>query len=147
VLQDLAARLAIPGLPEWVGLVLLVLGGLVALAYLLMPFSVFGVKGRLDGIEAQLDEIQTDIRALAMRMPDAGPRGRRSHAGAAALEEDWVEPPSVSSSRSDDYVPPRATPPIPPPAHWPDAPPSTPSRGGAGRTEPRLDWPRTPPPR
>ena len=29
-----------------------------------MPFSVFGVKGRLDSIDARLDEIQGEIRAL-----------------------------------------------------------------------------------
>ena len=47
MINDLAAQLTLPGLPEWSGLV--VLGGLllVALAYLVMPFSVFGVKGRL----------------------------------------------------------------------------------------------------
>ena len=35
MLQDLAGRLAIPGLPDWAGLVVLVLLGLVGLAYLL----------------------------------------------------------------------------------------------------------------
>ncbi len=140
VLRDLAARLAVPGLPDWVGLVLLLLIGLVILAYLLMPFSVFGVKGRLDGIEAQLDEIQAELRALAMRMeaPRAG-GGRRGPA--PPVEDDWVAPPPPP--RQDDYVPPRPTPPIPPPAHWPDAP-AQPSPSRVARSEPRLDWPRTP---
>ena len=42
-----------------------------------MPFSVFGVKGRLDGVEARLDEIQAEIRALSLRLPEpiAGPSG------------------------------------------------------------------------
>lgn len=139
-LQDLATRLAIPGLPDWVGLVLLLLLGLLALAYVLMPFSVFGVKSRLDGIEAQLDEIQAEIRALAVRMAEPPARGGRH--GAAAVEDEWIDPPPQPSSRRDDYVPPRARPPIPPPAHWPDAPPP-PSRGGTAgaRSEPRLDWP------
>ena len=82
--QDLAARLAIPGLPEWTGVAALLALLLVGLAYLLMPFSVFGVKGRLDAIEAQLDEIRDEIRGLSIRMSD-GPR--RSAA------EDWVDPP------------------------------------------------------
>jgi hypothetical protein len=35
-----------------------------------MPFSVFGVKGRLDAIEAQLDELRAELRGLALRLPD-----------------------------------------------------------------------------
>ena len=83
--QDLAARLTIPGLPEWSGVAALVALLLVALAYLLMPFSVFGVKGRLDALEAQLDEIRDEIRGLSIRMSDSPRR--------AAAAEDWVEPP------------------------------------------------------
>jgi hypothetical protein len=88
-LGALAARLAIPGFPDWTGLVLLLLVALGALAFLLMPFSVFGVKGRLDAIEAQLDDLRAELRALPMRLNDA-PRGR-----ARSVEEEWVEPPAV----------------------------------------------------
>jgi hypothetical protein len=129
MLNDLAAQLTLPGLPDWSGLVVLVVLLLVALAYLLMPFSVFGVKGRLDAIEAQLDEIQTEIRTLALRMPEPG-RARRP-----PVEDDWAEPP-VAIRRAEPEPQPRATPPVPPPAAWPDA------RGG--RAEPRVDWPRQP---
>jgi hypothetical protein len=128
VLQELAATLTIPGLPDWSGLVVLVLLLLVGLAYLVMPFSVFGVKGRLDAIEAQLDEIQTEIRTLALRLPEPG-RSRRP-----PVEDDWAEPPAVLGRRAEPEPPPRATPPVPPPAAWPDA------RGG--RAEPRVDWPK-----
>jgi hypothetical protein len=122
--QDLAARLTIPGLPEWSGVAALVALLLVALAYLLMPFSVFGVKGRLDALEAQLDEIRDEIRGLSIRMSD-GPRRT------AAAAEDWVEPPRSRGAMESE---PRMSPPIPPPASWPEPP-----RGG--RPEPRLDWP------
>jgi hypothetical protein len=121
--QDLAARLTIPGLPEWSGVAALVALLLVALAYLLMPFSVFGVKGRLDALEAQLDEIRDEIRGLSIRMSD-GPRR-------SATAEDWVEPPRTRGGVESQ---PRMSPPIPPPASWPESP-----RGG--RPEPRLDWP------
>ena len=121
-LQDLAARLAVPGLPEWTGVAALVALLLVALAYLLMPFSVFGVKGRLDALEAQLDEIRDEIRGLSIRFSD-GPR--------RPAVEDWVDPPRMRNATEAE---PRANPPIPPPASWPDPP-----RGG--RPEPRLDWP------
>ena len=122
-LQDLAARLAVPGLPEWTGVAALLALLLVGLAYLLMPFSVFGVKGRLDALEAQLDEIRDEIRGLSIRLSD-GPRR-------PAAAEDWVDPPRV---RNAAEAQPRTNPPIPPPASWPDPP-----RGG--RPEPRLDWP------
>ncbi len=120
--QDLAARLTIPGLPEWSGVAALVALLLVGLAYLLMPFSVFGVKGRLDALEAQLDEIRDEIRGLSIRLSD-GPR--------RVTGEDWVDPPSRARNAESQ---PRVNPPIPPPASWPDPP-----RGG--RPEPRLDWP------
>ena len=126
--QDLAARLTIPGLPEWSGVAALVALLLVALAYLLMPFSVFGVKGRLDALEAQLDEIRDEIRGLSIRLSDAPRR-----AGATGEGEDWIDPPLRAAPQSAESQP-RANPPIPPPASWPDPP-----RGG--RPEPRLDWP------
>ncbi len=122
--QDLAARLTIPGLPEWSGVAALVALLLVGLAYLLMPFSVFGVKGRLDALEAQLDEIRDEIRGLSIRLSDSPRR---------ASTEDWVDPPSRARGGVAESQP-RVNPPIPPPASWPDPP-----RGG--RPEPRLDWP------
>jgi len=129
MLQDLASAVTLPGLPEWTGLVALVVLLLVGLAYLLMPFAVFGVKGRLDAIEARLDEIQTEIRTLALRLPEPG-RGRRP-----PVEEDWAEPP-MSSRRAEVPPPSRGAPPVLPPATWPER--------GAERTEPRVEWPRPP---
>ena len=126
MLQEITAALTLPGLPGWTGLVFLLLLLLVALAYLLMPFSVFGVKVRLEAIETQLDEIQTELRTLALRLPE--PSRRRM-----PVDEDWVEPPSAATRSDLDIPPPRATPPVPPPAAWPE-----PTR----RAEPRIDWPR-----
>ena len=58
--------------PWWVSIVVIVPVVLFVLAFLLMPFSVFGVKGRLEGVEARLDEIQGEIRSLALRLPERG---------------------------------------------------------------------------
>ena len=120
--QDLAARLAIPGLPEWTGVVALLALLLVGLAYLLMPFSVFGVKGRLDSLEAQLDEIRDEIRGLSIRSSE-GPRR-------PAAAEDWVDPPR---SRAVEAA--AAREPADPPARVLAGP------AAGGRPEPRLDWP------
>lgn len=59
--------------PWWVPMVLLVPTLLYALAFLFMPFSVLGVKTRLEVIEARLDEIQQEIRHVALRLP-VGPQ-------------------------------------------------------------------------
>ena len=65
---------AIPGwMPWWLPGLLLVPLALLLLAFLCMPFSVFGLKGRLEGLEARLDEIQGEIRMLALRLPEPGP--------------------------------------------------------------------------
>ena len=119
MLHDLAARLTLPGLPEWSGLAALCVLLLLAGCLVLMPFSVFGLKGRLDAIETQLDELRAEIRGLLARQ--AEPRPAR----------DWAPP-----VQQDDFVPPvpRVDPP-PLPLTQPPLPPT-------GRTEPRISWQR-----
>jgi hypothetical protein len=119
-----AEALAVPGLPAWSGTVVLALLVVVALAYLLMPFSVFGLKGRLDRMEAQLEELTGELRSLSQRLV-LPPR--------AAAAEDFTPHPAVLSPAPRDPPPPPRTAPIPPP----------PVRGE--RVEPRLDIPRPPP--
>ena len=99
-------------LPWWAQLALLAVLLLFGLMFLLMPFAVFGVKGRLDLLEARLDEIQGEIRSLSLRLPEPG------HDDA-----------SGDPGRED---PASQRPPIPP-APRERAPPLAPSR-----TEPRL---------
>ena len=79
-------------LPWWVPIVLLVPLLLYALAFLFMPFSVIGVKGRLDVIEARLDEIQGEIRHLALRLPEVG--------RAADYDEIYAPEPTVQTRRA-----------------------------------------------
>ncbi len=76
-------------IPWWAQLGLFVLALLFAVAFLMMPFAVFGLKGRLDLLEAQLDDMHSDLRMLATRLPDAEvPRSRRS----VTVEPDRSEP-------------------------------------------------------
>ncbi|MDB5415155.1 MAG: hypothetical protein JWR10_3490 [Rubritepida sp.] len=117
MLQDLATRLTLPGLPEWTGLAALLVLLLLALCLVVMPFSVFGVKGRLDSIEAQLDELRAEMRMMAARMPEA-----RRPSWQASAEHDLDVPlpsrPEVSSSEQH-------------PAIYP-----------TGRAEPKISWPK-----
>jgi hypothetical protein len=55
--------------PWWVPIVLIVPALLYVLAFLFMPFSVLGVKTRLEIIEAALDDVRRDIRELSVRLP------------------------------------------------------------------------------
>ena len=55
-------------LPWWLPIVLLVPALLYVLALLVMPFAVLGVKARLDTIDLRLDEIQGEIRSLALSL-------------------------------------------------------------------------------
>jgi len=139
--------MVIPALPDWlpwwVPLAVLVPALFFAMAFLCMPFAVFGVKGRLDAVELRLDEIQGEIRSLALRMPEPVDHGR--------YDETFYAPPGMdpqARARAD----PATRPPIPPaPYYDEDAyhdergnrrrldPQRTPR---AGRAEPRLDWPR-----
>ena len=94
MLNDLATRLTLPGLPEWTGLLALLVLLLLALCLVIMPFSVFGVKARLDSIEAQLDELRAELRVIAARMPDARREGQTS----------LDPPPPASGSRAEPRI-------------------------------------------
>lgn len=149
--------------PWWVSLVIIVPAILLALAFLCMPFSVFGVKGRLEGVEARLDEIQGEIRSLALRLPERLERYERDPRAIERYERYERDPstnsryeresPSEQRHERDpggvEPAPRRWTeddrPPIPPAAHsrdTPDRPAPPPSRRvepSRGRTEPRIE--------
>ena len=60
-------------MPWWGQLAVMVGVILFGIAFLMMPFAVFGVKGRLDLVEARLDDIQVDLRMLTTRLSDPPP--------------------------------------------------------------------------
>lgn len=128
MLQGLVEKLTIPGLPSWVAIVLLVAISISILAFLAMPFAVFGVKSRLEAVEAELTDLRTEIRAL-MRQPIGSVPAR------SVVEDEWVEPPSRAASRAREAEP-RITPPVIPPAARPER------SARAARAEPRLTWPQ-----
>jgi hypothetical protein len=129
--------------PPWAGFVIVSVAVLFLLAFLLMPFSVFGLKGRLDVIEERLDDIQADIRALALRVPDS----RRVDYEPEPVVAPLRRPVPRDASRDDAQEAwtgaarplPRAAPPDPPPPppNRRVGPPRT--LRPDTRTEPRLD--------
>lgn len=120
-------------IPWWVHLATLIALLLFGLMFLLMPFAVFGVKGRLDLLEARLDEIQGEIRSLALRLPEPDPDDAMVLPGQprfAAPGGDAGVGRYAGQTDYGDYESRR--PPIPP------APQDRGPRSGPSRTEPRL---------
>jgi hypothetical protein len=131
-------------MPSWVFLLLLLPALLWALAFLLMPFSVFGVKARIESLESQIDSLHEDLRIMSMRaagvLPPASthldpyedvPNFGRIKKSQRAAEPIVQEPPR-----------PVPTPPVTPisPVRERLAPaPQSPLPRPARRTEPRLD--------
>ncbi len=101
-------------MPVWLQLALVVGSILVGLAFLAMPFSVFGIKSRLDAIEERLDELQGEIRALSLRLrePDRGPYDAPTITRTAPAPVQ-AEPAPLAQRPP---VPPAARPATPPPA-------------------------------
>jgi hypothetical protein len=100
----------------------------------LMPFSVFGVKGRLEAIEARLDEIQGEIRSLALRLPERAVHADYDMHPTESQTRRWAEsarPPIPPAPRPTTRLA-ESDRPAPPPTRRID-----PSRGA--RSEPRFD--------
>ena len=64
-------------MPGWAILALAVPVLLWVLAFLLVPFSVIGVKARLDALEGQVEAMHEDLRLMAMRASGALPVAAR----------------------------------------------------------------------
>ncbi len=82
-------------IPWWGQLAIVVVAILFGFALLLMPFAVFGLRGRLEFLEAQLDDIHAEIRMLAMRLPEIDRRVTRP-----------VDPEPAARRSTDDWAPP-----------------------------------------
>jgi len=105
-------------LPWWAALAILVPAAIYALLLLAMPFSVFGLKSRLDQIEGQLGEIREELQAIAARFP-APPQASPMTYRAADKPLEAVQEPMRPMRAEKEAEP------VPRP-----------------RAEPRLDWRR-----
>ncbi len=134
-------------MPGWLVLALAVPALLWVLAFLMVPFSVFGVKARLEAIEGELENLQEELRVMQMRaagilstpvrpmdsyedVPHFG-QLKRSRAPQPPVEEPPVSrapipTPDVRGFTARDSFTPRERPAAPPPPR-------------PRRTEPRLD--------
>jgi hypothetical protein len=118
-------------LPPWAALIIAIVAALYALLFLIMPFSVFGVKGRIDALEAQIEQLHDEVRMLTMRAagiipaPDPRERAAAEPPRAARPAPARAELPEFERLKNAQRAAPRRR---------PDAPPLP-----RGRAEPRLD--------
>ena len=135
--------------PGWLFIALLIPALLWFLAFLMVPFNVFGVKARLEALEAALDELNEEFRVSQMRATGIVAPTTRS----TEFYDDVPHFSQLKRSRMEEPVsappPTPARPPIPTPTSHSSftareslaprerptaAPPPRPRR-----TEPRLD--------
>jgi hypothetical protein len=124
-------------MPDWLFLLLALPVLLYTLAFFLMPFSVFGVKSRLESLEGQIDALHDELRLQALRNAGVLPRSSTDL-------DAYEDVPNFQRLKTNQRTPepPRAPPaPVTPVvasrARAP-APPALPPRPGR-RMEPRLD--------
>ncbi len=134
-------------MPGWVPLALLVPAILYLLAFLFMPFSVIGVKSRLEALEARLDELQGELRSLTLRLPEpmrgAGAEDFSLYAGPAPRAEPPLSAtPPIPPARDAFTSAPPSQASAPPPRRAAEQRGQFASPGHPTRAEPKLDWPR-----
>jgi len=127
-------------LPDWLPAWAFLLGALPVLlwllAFLIMPFNVFGVKSRLENLEAEVESLRDEVRLAAMRANGVLPRARG---------DEYDEVPNFNRVKSAQAkfdpapsVPPPLPAPLTPVPRREEAAARLPPRPGR-RMEPRLD--------
>lgn len=127
-------------MPGWLLLALVIPALLWFLAFLMVPFNVFGVKARLEALEAALDELNEELRVSQMRTSTGLPTALRG----TELYDDVPHFSQLKRSQPDPMI----TEPAPPPAR-PPIPVAQPRGGFSPREKlaPRERPAAAPPPR
>jgi hypothetical protein len=94
-------------LPGWVPVVLLIPVVLWLLLALAVPFAVLGTRARLEGIEAQLDDLHAELRNMTQRFgplppPPDRPRAEPQRPSAPARARGMRAEPRIDWPRSAD---------------------------------------------
>lgn len=89
--------------PEWIPwwLQLAIVGVVIifGICFLLMPFSVFGIKSRLTYLDHQMEDIQAQLSVLLKRIPDARERLEFKLQPVATPESEMARDESVARER------------------------------------------------
>ena len=121
-------------MPDWLFLLLALPVLLYALAFFLMPFSVFGVKSRLESLETQIDALHDELRMQALRNAGVLPRSSTDL-------DAYEDVPNFQRLKTNQRTPepPRAPPPMTPVVPPRQAAQAAPPPRTGRRMEPRLD--------
>ncbi|WP_239029573.1 hypothetical protein [Novacetimonas pomaceti] len=74
-------------LPGWAQVLVLMAGLLFAILWMLVPFAVIGVKGRLDALAMQIDDLQAELRVMAVSGASSATRDGAEAAASEPLSE------------------------------------------------------------
>lgn len=74
-------------LPGWAQVLVLMAGLLFAILWMLVPFAVIGVKGRLDALAMQIDDLQAELRVMAVSGASSATRDEAETAASEPLSE------------------------------------------------------------
>ncbi|CAI3931138.1 unnamed protein product [Commensalibacter communis] len=86
-------------IPWWLQLVIVGVVIIFGLCFLLMPFSVFGLKSRLTYLDHQMEDIQAQLRVLLKRIPDARERLEFKLQPVPMSERDMVREETIARDR------------------------------------------------
>ncbi len=155
-------------MPWWIQLAILMVAILFGFALLMMPFAVFGLKSRLELIEAQLEDVHAELRMLVTRLPEPARRTARPAEQEPVADEITPRPRPARPRPQPVPVPPVLPEALPPDVprqlrgsdDWSDASPFAneavaprrplratplrdvePDRVSRSRSEPTLRWP------
>ncbi|GBQ70753.1 hypothetical protein AA103196_2584 [Ameyamaea chiangmaiensis NBRC 103196] len=142
--------------PWWLQLALLLGAFLLGVAFLLMPFAVFGVKGRLAEVELELGEVKAELRVIAARLGASEDRGVAPGTTPVSGRPDTGPTREARPRPTRFEPPPRAEPPphtsfasvahaVPPPSEAWGARGVYTSRSNSGGTPETLPWGTTAP--
>lgn len=96
-------------LPLWVQFLILGLALVILIAFLLMPFAVYGVKGRLREIELQLADMQASLRVMTMRLSAASserpPAQKAAQNVSHTPQDEWTPPPTPPKTPEPEFKP------------------------------------------
>lgn len=95
-------------MPLWAQLLVIAVVIVFGLAFLMMPFAVFGVKGRLGELELQIQEMQAELRGLSMRLAAGA-----GHSARPVQEESLSRPAAPEGVLVEEIRPPEPVRPSP----------------------------------
>lgn len=92
-------------IPSWAQFVILILTVTFGICFLFMPFAVFGLKGRLNYLSQQMEDIQAQLHILLKRTADLRSRSETKIQVVANHRDDTEKANKIENSEKKLYEP------------------------------------------